>query len=61
MTLYLLRDAYDTQSVYCCQAHARLMPAVDGELVTAYPCDDDITCDFCDSDDEGKHYSIVAR
>lgn len=49
-TIYTLRCRLtgESQTVTVCDAHAREMPPVDGELVTASAvADDAINCEFC--------------
>ncbi len=50
MTLYTFHTQHGTQDVYVCSTHEKKMPAVDGESVRAWPCDNDITCEFCEED-----------
>ena len=51
---YTLRDQYDVQDVFCCDEHAKAMPAVDGERVrSAAPNEWDhgeIECEFCEQE-----------
>lgn len=47
-TLYTLRDGHgESQQVMVCAEHARAMPPVDGDRVTAQPADDDCSCELC--------------
>ena len=48
MTLYTFYTQHGAQDVYVCSTHEKEMPAVDGESVRTWPCDNDITCEFCE-------------
>jgi hypothetical protein len=58
-TLFTLRDGQtgESQTVVACKRHAEGMPLVDGYLISASPCDDDIACEFCHVEDENAQVS----
>jgi hypothetical protein len=47
MTVYTIRDAFGAMSFVSCDKHAKKLPPVDGDKVTAKPADDDVLCEFC--------------
>lgn len=57
MTLYTLRCRItgESQDVAVCDEHARQMPPVDGETVSAI-ADEECECEFCSSE---EHFHFV--
>ena len=47
MIYYSFHTQDGTQGVAVCDKHAEEMPAVDGDGVRAWPCDNDVECEFC--------------
>lgn len=47
-TLYCARTG-ESSAICVCHAHAKEMPAVDGDRVRADAADDDCSCDFCEA------------